>query len=373
MSANDPAGRPIGGGVVPIAMVQAEPIHGGICSIRMAQAGAWARLNRSEARAYGVIIAHANAFTGEARPAVSTVAREAGLSQRTAKRALASLADKGLVAVSRGGGRGLANTYRVVAEPAEAGLATPGKGGQSSDTVSGKKGVEALTPFSEKGCHPAPERVSSGAQKGVKALTPQHIEHIEHQQQLTSDNGPGRPTARGGCAAAAAGVAQAAEPGPERAEVLAALTRAGVGSPTREQLAELPGVTPGLVREVAGRTTARGGGPGAVVQDVRAAVEARTVAAADEEAARARQAAERAEREAEREPARRQAAERETLLAELSPEELADYAGRVRAEASPFRRQAWAGADPASCCTLRVAIAAAVRRDRGGLLAGGGA
>lgn len=61
------------------------PVRGGVCPIAMVQAGVWGRLSHREARAYGVLIGHANAFTGAVAVSVATIARESGFQSREAR------------------------------------------------------------------------------------------------------------------------------------------------------------------------------------------------------------------------------------------------------------------------------------------------
>ena len=124
--------------------VRAEPIHGGIVPIAMTQAGLWARLSHSEPRVLAVICSHASAFTGTASLSISTVAREAGVSPRTAERAIKRLELKRVLHVTGGGGRrsgggGRANVYRVETDPVAAGLSPAEEPRHPGDGVSASK------------------------------------------------------------------------------------------------------------------------------------------------------------------------------------------------------------------------------------------
>lgn len=113
-----------------------------------------------------VAIAHrARDSTLEGWPGIAEIARRIGASERTAKRVVTNLVDRGLLDRVGGGHRGQSTVYR---------FPTP-KGGHSYDPLSGTgKGDTAMTPISDaKGCHPEPERVSSRARKGVTAMSPQ--------------------------------------------------------------------------------------------------------------------------------------------------------------------------------------------------------
>ena len=84
---------------------------------------------------------------------------------------------------------------------------------------------------------------------------------IEQQQRR---NGAERSGAHGATGAA---------PDSAAAELLDALTRAGISEPTRSSLAKLPNLTARMVQKIADRARERGKGPGAVVLDLRAASE----------------------------------------------------------------------------------------------------
>ena len=139
---------------------------------------------------------------------------------------------------------------------------------------------------------------------------------------------------------------------------MSALTLAGIGNPTRNRLVALLGITPELVTAEAERARARGAGPGALVENIRAAVQRRAIerARADAEE-RQRQEKKRAEAEAHE---RIEAGRRETaaLIDRLSDAELAKLKSQALARASGFQRERWQNADPRTCYTLQVRMRA---------------
>lgn len=97
---------------------RAKPISGGIASIAMAQAGVWGILRGLEVNVYGALLSHSDAFTGEARVSVPTIAREVSAGERQVQKALASLADKCAIRLTPGGGRHKPNFVTVETDPA---------------------------------------------------------------------------------------------------------------------------------------------------------------------------------------------------------------------------------------------------------------
>lgn len=96
------------------------------------------------------------------------------------------------------------------------------------------------------------------------------------------DKGRGRPPAFASASAVTAAAGGCAEPPPPAAEarpadtsarVVAALEAAGIANPTLAQLAALPGLTPEIVSSEARSARERGKGIGALVQNIRAAVQ----------------------------------------------------------------------------------------------------
>jgi hypothetical protein len=200
-----------------------KPISGGIASIDMAQAGVWGTVRGLEGTVYGVLLAHADAFTGRiAGLSVGTIAREVLAGERPVQKALSGLAAKGIIRIVFGGGRHVMNEYQIEIDPAaiekavaDARAAFQGRcksrlaaaetrrihrqhvdgvsvGGevpkhrQHVDTVSEadtpSPGDENPVTETQKPRHAATETPSPGDENPVSMLTPQHS---EHQQQNT--------------------------------------------------------------------------------------------------------------------------------------------------------------------------------------------
>lgn len=331
-------------------------------------AGLLARAGPTAAAVYLVLCSHAGADWA-ARPSVGRLATLAGLSRRAVQRALARLADLGLVSMAAGGGRGHASSYTI--HP-EAGAETAHEG---APFTAQKAHVGA--PFTgEKGRTGKREKAHRGARKGAPGCAP-----TENEQSLNSSRaaaelpGPERsePTPCPPTATPPTGKPTpelAAAPGPTLA---AALTAAGVAEPVLSELAGRRGLTAHFVADTAAQLRGRGLGVGALVNELRGLAAARE-AEADR---RQRQALAEADRRAAAEAAARRAADlraaADAELAALPAPELGRLAELVRAQLPPMLQRAVAGgagaADPLKSRLVRAGV---LKRLRNGEAAGRG-
>lgn len=75
---------------------------------------AWSRpLQGPQKPVLSALAGFANSRTSECRPSIAAIAEKAGVSERTAQRAVRELEQLGLVRVMSGGGRHLVNTYQL--------------------------------------------------------------------------------------------------------------------------------------------------------------------------------------------------------------------------------------------------------------------
>ncbi len=230
----------------------------------LVDSGLWATLKPADHAVYGVIAAH----TGQdwsACPSLERIASLAGVTREAVCVAIVRLETGGIIEVEHGGGRGHTNIYRLV------------RNSNHRQTVS-----------DDRNSNPPPDKQSSPTAETVIADRPNsnlpltRTDRTELEQQQNSR-----------CEAAAAGIA-GAEPDEMLAAnpaVLGALKAAGIGEPTRSALAGLPGITAELITRETANARTQAKGPGATVQNIRAALDAQQ--------AQAEQARERAIRLAE--------------------------------------------------------------------------
>ncbi len=195
--------------------------------------GILATMKASELKIYTAICAFSNRGWA-ASIGVEKLGKLAGLSERTVQRTTAKLAYRELIKVLPGGGRNRANTYIVVtAYPVT-----------TADTVSAEK------PRHHE-CHPLEKKP-----RHFDAQTP------SSPNQNPDSLGVTRSEVQNGQQQ------QAAAPAAADADILDALTQAGIGEPKRTQLATLPGVTAGIVRAAAEHARAGGKGSGVTVLEI---------------------------------------------------------------------------------------------------------
>tara|TARA_Y100000593_G_scaffold52177_2_gene98042 strand:- start:3525 stop:4454 length:930 start_codon:yes stop_codon:yes gene_type:complete len=254
-------------------------------------------------------------------PSVETLCRASGLSRRGVQLALRRLEAGGHLVITPSSGRGRANTYHI---------------------VTGNSAVS-----SEKGRSDKDERAQSepikGAVSAPKTRTqsaPQQKEQKEQQQKGLGSFGPA-------------------------ADVEGMLRRAGIGSPKLGVLVTAirqARMTSEEVCRIVEATRGRGGRSGLIVRALEDAT--RAVYLADDAEAdhrRRHEGRRQAEREAElrlREQIERETADRDELLARLSPDGFGDLADAVREELPHLYRRA----DPRRNQGMRRAMAARILR-----------
>lgn len=230
-------------------------------------AGYLERLTPAAVYAWLVLFRHADADTLTCDPSLARIAELAGKHPTTAADGTAELERGGLLRRKRGGGR---RRTRYKLKP----LAKP------------LKGVNAKA---------APVKPGKQLSAGRYTNRYQRTDAIEQQQ-----------------AAAAGEHGEQAEARPEGDPIRAALAAAGIGEPVRTELARHPTITPELIAREAGSGRTRGKGRGAIVQNIRAALDAQQA-----QAEQARQQARTMEAEARRRALDDLQAIPEGLLAEL--------------------------------------------------------
>jgi hypothetical protein len=252
-------------------------------------------------------------------PSVETLCRASGLSRRGVQLALRRLEAGGHLVITPSSGRGRANTYHIVTGNG----ATKGRSGE------GKKAQSEPI----KGAVSAPKTRTKSA--------PQQIEQKEQQQK-----------------------AELGSFGPA-ADVEGMLSRAGIGAPKLHVLVAAirqARMTSEEVCRIVEATRGRGGRAGLIVRALEDAT--RAVYLADDAEAdhrRRHEGRRQAEREAElrlREQIQRETADRDELLARLSPDGFGDLADAVRDELPHLYRRA----DPRRNQGMRRAMAARILR-----------
>lgn len=282
--------------------------------------GALAGLGRSEWAVYSVIAAHIGDPTWSAFPSIKTIARCAGIHERTARRVVAKLAAYGLLTIEAGGGRGHSNTYTLNVNPdtIDAPLSTH------------KPGREDAPLSADKGGQSEAERGAEPDAKGDKSATkPGHLDAPPKAEK--------RKSRKAGPNAAAAGIVE---------EVVNALLREGIGKPKRDLLALTPGVSVELIQREAARLAGTNKGGGILIQNIEAAA-ARSIA--DGERRSQDQADTDAKRRATSEKlARRAAADASAreLIETLSDDRVAELHSQGLAGCSEFKRESWRRLDP---------------------------
>lgn len=186
----------------------------------------------SELKALLVFFRHADS-NGVSYPSAETVAGKTGMLPRNAKRAMRSLAEKGLLrVVEAGGGAGNAARRKVVIPKRK----TVAQCAMVNETKnSGATAQKTVALVSQKG--------GAAAQKTVAQCATRRT----HKQ--TSNKPAEQQAAKAAEDAAAAGVVVFSEEETRKAEALDALAKAGIGEPTRSRLiADVPGLTAAHVR-----------------------------------------------------------------------------------------------------------------------------
>lgn len=216
-------GEESGDGLI-IPSTELDPETGRLCKVgRPAQA------------VYMVLVCHANQKTRIAWPSHDTIAASLGCGIKVVERAVGDLQKQGLIEVlKRGGGRtktgkGISNRYKI----------TPPYPVRND-------GVEGGATPSEMTDNPV-----TFDQRTPSEMTGEQVrEQVIEQQQ-----------------GAAAGIDDSSDPNRQ------ALTLAGVGDPARSDLADLPGITPTLIRDKAAWCRERGKGVPVLIEELKLASE----------------------------------------------------------------------------------------------------
>lgn len=122
------------------------------------QSGAIKHLDAGELRVYIAIVAHVWNDKNTAWPGIDTIAQCAGCTDRTVRRNLSKLQDKGLIRISQGGGRHRSNVYTIEQNPDALGV-TLSPPETMTPSVSGFR-----NPDTEKPGHLRPETRTSDGQ-----------------------------------------------------------------------------------------------------------------------------------------------------------------------------------------------------------------
>ena len=198
------------------------------------------------AKAVHTFLVDAMRETGGCQCGFRAISKGVGIANnKTIAKAIRALNRAALIQVERGKS-GQSNKYYLPPNRAPNDTALPQTAHQTTP----------LCPRPRTKRHRAPNDPASAHQ-----MTPLNKKEKKRQQQQLP------------CAPAAA--ADCAPNGEEdHRDLLANLTAHGIGEPTRSRLAALPGITPEIVNEAAGRIKQRGGGTGLLVREIQAAVEA---------------------------------------------------------------------------------------------------
>jgi len=127
-----------------------------------------------------------------------------------------------------------------------------------------------------------------------------------------------------------------------------ALVEVGIGEPTRSRLADLPHITPAVVRKAAGKVSENGKGTGLIVREIESQCEAAGVRADRERKKAHREQERRQAEEAERRKLDDDRQRTDAILAGATPEELKAAREAAIAEALPVARNLWVHQEPGS-------------------------
>ena len=212
-------------------------------------------LTRGELRVAFVIAQHTNGRTDTARPSIPTIASRTRMTSRGVRKAIKGLEQKGSLAVQRHVGRGNTNVYTLL-----------GNGELHSTPFDPQKGEPNRSSFSDKkGGTLKPEMVNSEDAKAELQSSPKQKNRRNRSSPASGAAAVSHPSGN-------------VEPEPVRGHAdrlrieanREALKRLRVGEPSRTELAEHPDMTPQLI----GQNIRHGQPAGAVVTDLRAALEA---------------------------------------------------------------------------------------------------
>lgn len=146
--------------------------------------GGWAQvLSRAELAVYVILAVHVRGASWTAHPGITRMVALTGLGERTVQRALAGLADRGLIEIVRGGGRQRTNRYTLVVDLLE----SDAKPRHLGDTVSAEKprhSCDTLSP--EKPHQSKAETPSKLTVNPVTAVTPKQTEQRKNKRPAAS-------------------------------------------------------------------------------------------------------------------------------------------------------------------------------------------
>lgn len=307
-----------------------DSVQFGRIPYEMICAGVTKGMSRGAARVYLAIAAHANA-EWVCRLSLPRLEELTGLSRPGVIISIECLEKIGAIDVQRGGGRGIANQFRVETNS------------QAYLTLLQPKESSPLNPLdARKGQVSEPKQSSFGGKtvkfRGLNSqahLTPTDKNSVEQQQQT----------------GAAAGDDEL------NSEIIEALRAAGIGNPARSRLAGTPGVTVDLVQGEVARLDGKGKGPAILIENIHTAA-AKSIA--ERERAGRDQADTDARRRATGEKlARRAAADASAkeVIDSLADDRLAELQQQVLETCQELKADSWRHADPRECPDLMREIA----------------
>jgi hypothetical protein len=263
-------------------------------------------MSLSELRTILSLAGHAGFHSGQTRPGTKRIARESGHDARTVGRALRSLKSRGVVElIEEGGGRGRANVYRLC-------RGNPGDRAEVSGSETPAKA--ACKPRSGATETPAWQVENPGG-----AADPTEGRQRTEQQQKGA-----------------------------AADVMEALTEAGIGEPKRSELADLPHITPAIVRKAAREASENGKGTGVIVMEIAAQCAAERLRADGERRKNLEEQKRKRAEEADRRRVEQERQRADAILAAATPEERAEARSKALAAATPPLRKSWAWQAPDS-------------------------
>jgi DNA-binding MarR family transcriptional regulator len=283
------------------------------------QGGTWSSLSGSAAKIVVVLAESVNDATRRERgewlawPSITTIMERAGLKRAIVYRSISEL-EKAGVLKRRTSGKGTTTTMYQLLEP----------------------GV-----YSGRPVHTSRPVGSTGARAGgLPPYTQLRLNDLDRSSSRSSSSKPTKPAPSTAAGSAAAG------------EVMEALTLAEISEPTRSKLASLDGITAELVERVTRSARDRGKGTGAIVNDIKAAIEKKATTPRRRRVERVTTSTAAADREAT-------AAEQQRIdqvIAGLSDDELRQHAAAALAGLDVFTRRRLESADPRTSATLRAGI-----------------
>jgi len=314
------------------------------------EGGFLARMKKADMAVYLVIAGHVDKHW-TAYPSLTRIADSAGITRMTVCRAIARLKTLGVLRVKSGRGCRETNRYTLVKD-------------LNSNTTVTIRSDEIVTSGALNGNNLTHAMVTSGTHNGNRRVTGTDQE----QKEQTSN--------RKGTAADVVGekakskVSSSTSPAPsnERNRLCEALTAYGITDPKRSTLMGIPGLTPGIVAELAQRTQGAKNPAGKLVTLIEKEAPAMVDKARKEKAvhdlSKAAEREQQAEKKQHREQCDQEYQERQKIMDSLTNEQLEAYHQRVMEEATPGERHRWKKAAPRTHRGLQIRIVELVTRDR---------